>query len=226
MLACPKYLRGKWTLARGAPVPVKDRRVAAPPPLRRYGDGALALPALFRGSWIYTTVSREDAWACAVNWFVKPDGYVCCNLTSYDRQIQAYLHRLVVARRDHPDAEAFELALITKLVDHKDREKLHNTRRNLRVASQSEQNVNQTRNLDALGIVWIESRNRWRVVVKRDGKSNHVGHFRFEQQAVAARARYLRQLELCQPTPKRSEGPSPARSNSGDHAPLNGILIP
>lgn len=175
--------------------------------LRRQGDGALAIPALDRGRYRYTTVSREDVWACAVNWFVKPDGYVCCNMADPDvvrppnhvgrfrgRERQYYLHRLVHAHRESPE-NPHRASFVGITIDHKDRNTLLNTRRNLRPAARGLQNRNQTR-APYPGVNWVEDKQRFMVRVKTEGKTHHVGSFRHLNQALRARERKLRKLGL------------------------------
>ncbi len=182
------HLRGTWTTTHGVPAP-KRPHVDRPEILRRKGDGALAIPAYRLGEWFYVTVSREDAWACGFNWYVSKSGYVQRNFSNRTE----YLHRLVHSLAVYGDMFiGFEM---TSTVDHASRNPLENLRRKLRLLTHADQNRNQDRNdrTDA-GVVWDESRKRWKARHYLEGKEIHIGRFRNRSVAIAARRSYIEGL--------------------------------
>ncbi len=193
--------RGTWSVAHRAPALLAKRvRPDRPLVLRRHGDGALALPALRQDEWFYAVVSHEDDWACAWNWFVAKNGYVQRN---HNKRTE-YLHRLVMVRVLYPeefDAAGIALGDVelamesTTTVDHRNRNQLDSTRRNLRMLTQSDQNRNQGRNdRDDVGVTWDAARGRWMAIVKHLGRDHFVGRFRSRHAAIARREQVLRDL--------------------------------
>lgn len=181
--------RGTWSAAHGLPSP-KLLRPDRPLVLTRHGDGALALPAYRHGVWFYAVVSRVDAWACSFNWFVAKSGYAQRN---HDKRTE-YLHRLIMGRVTYPETPELGLEPATT-VDHRNRNQLDNTRRNLRLLTPSEQNRNQHRNdRDDIGVTWDAARSRWMAVVKHLGRDHFVGRFRSKHAAIARREQVLRDL--------------------------------
>ncbi len=185
--------RGTWSVARRIP-PLVAKRVRPDRPLilRRHGDGALALPALRLDVWHYAIVSSEDAWACAWNWFVAKNGYAQRNHQSRSE----YLHRLIMSRVLYPETPDIGMEPTTT-VDHRNRNRLHNTRRNLRMLTPGEQNRNQHRNdREEVGVIWDEERGRYMARIKHNGRDHFVGRFRSRHAAIARRAEVMRQMGL------------------------------
>lgn len=184
-------MRGTWSAAHGLPLP-KKARPDRPLILRRKADGALAIPTLRLGEWFYAFVSREDTWAASCNWFITKEGYVQRN---FNKRTE-YLHRLVHLRVAYPDDHERGFDTLV-LIDHRNRDRLDNMRRNLRPLSQGEQNRNQHRNdRDDVGVIWVEQRQRWQAHIKHQNRTIFVGRFRAKQQAIRARQRKLRELAV------------------------------
>jgi hypothetical protein len=157
----PRYcvqLRGTWRRATNLAAPKRQRGRSteeAPQVLRHRASGQLALPA-YRKGWHWVLVSREDAWAAGYAWFISKEGYVVRNLTVAGEKHgepcqlkrQRYLHREVLARVLEPPgveapSEPGPYLWQSSDVDHRNRRRLDNTRSNLRLLSQSDQNRNQ-----------------------------------------------------------------------------------
>lgn len=76
-------------------------------------------------------------------------------------------------------------------VDHKDRDKLNNTRANLRPATKSQNMANTPKRLAGAtsvyrGVAWMRSRCKWRARIKVNYKSIHLGLFESELDAARA----------------------------------------
>lgn len=77
------------------------------------------------------------------------------------------------------------------LIDHKDRNRLNNRKRNLRIATRSENGINkgiQSNNLSGVaGVSYYKSRDRWVAEIKFEGKKIWIGQFRKKEDAIVAR---------------------------------------
>lgn len=84
------------------------------------------------------------------------------------------------------------------VIDHRDRDGLNNTRRNLRYATRAQNRANSTRIKSATsssrfkGVTLIPA--RWVARIKVDGKSTKLGTFRTEEEAGEAYAAAARRL--------------------------------
>ncbi len=205
------HLRGTWQIAHRAPVP-KRLRADRPAVLKRRGDGALAIPALRLGEWVYLVVSREDTWAAGWNWFITKSGYAQRNVKAPKGSRHGgrteYLHRLVYLRKIYPaeyDADGIALGAEPILepgsgsIDHRNRRTLDNTRRNLALATMSEQVRNQHRNVrEDVGVTWDSTRGRWMATIKHLGREHFVGRFRNRHAAIARRKVVLASMGLAE----------------------------
>ena len=99
----------------------------------------------------------------------KPDGTVTTE----------QLHRFILGITD-PEI----------LVDHRDGIGLNCTRRNLRVASHSQNAANSRKRHDATsrfrGVCWHKQKQRWQARIKVNGKTLYLGKFRDETEAALA----------------------------------------
>lgn len=78
-----------------------------------------------------------------------------------------------------------------KIVDHINRNKLDNRRSNLRVCTQSENNMNRITNAvrevaKYKGAHWNKRANKWMACIKSNGKQIHLGYFKSEEDAANA----------------------------------------
>jgi hypothetical protein len=211
----PRYcvqLRGTWRRATNLAAPKRQRGRSteeAPQVLRHRASGQLALPA-YRKGWHWVLVSREDAWAAGYAWFISKEGYVVRNLTVAGEKHgepcqlkrQRYLHREVLARVLEPPgveapSEPGPYLWQSSDVDHRNRRRLDNTRSNLRLLSQSDQNRNQERNdHELVGVTWNPSKGRWHARIRHEGRELHVGYFHSAKRARMARRRRLGTLGI------------------------------
>ncbi len=130
------------------------------------------------GLRIHAIVSPQDAELVKkYKWRGSTAGYPRTG-TAYK---QLSLHSLI--------AEAMGLSLPEgSTIDHINRNKLDNTRENLRVATSSEQAINRgmpkNNTLGYKGISFIK--NVWRAQIQRGGKRRHLGSFASKEAAYAA----------------------------------------
>lgn len=121
-------------------------------------------------------------------WFYSPQGYAWAYDYSngWKNAPAQLLHRLVLA------------APLGLTVDHRDRDGLNNQRSNLRIATYSQQNLNQRLRADNTsghrGIYWEPRRNCWRVCINYQRKQIHIGQFKDKNAAIAAYQTKAREL--------------------------------
>ena len=86
-----------------------------------------------------------------------------------------------------------------KVVDHKDRNTLNNTRDNLRVTTKSKNGLNaRTRSGSKSGVPGVTFSNRdnkWRVRVPVEGVQRQIGQFLSLEEAIEARTKFIESLE-------------------------------
>jgi len=113
-------------------------------------------------------------------WRLNSDGYV--EMCGNNQVGHCYLHRLVMEMFGH------DLAGVT--VDHRDRNKLDNRRRNLRLATRRQQNMNQgrkrTNKSGFIGVAWHKRAGKWCAGIRINGKSKHLGLFADPVEAACA----------------------------------------
>jgi len=135
-------------------------------------------------SELLVEVSEEDYFTLLLlgPWFLGSRGYARTT-----RKPHEYLHHLVIKRMG---------LIITDEVDHIDRNTCNSKRTNLRLATSSEQKVNQRlRSSNTTGhkcIYWHTQRQKWYVHVQRNKKVVHVGLFATIEEAIRARDNYLK----------------------------------
>ena len=80
-----------------------------------------------------------------------------------------------------------------KVIDHINRNNLDNRLKNLRLASRSDNSRNICRGKKYIGIVKDKScKERWKAVIKHNGKSVHIGSYENEIEAAKAYDKYCR----------------------------------
>lgn len=108
----------------------------------------------------------------------KPDYYAARCLIEDGQKTTILMHRLIL---DAPD---------NVLVDHKNRDRLDNVRKNLRLCSVSQNQYNRVPNEGCAskykGVSWSKRHLKWRARIERDGKQVGLGYF--SNEADAARA--------------------------------------
>lgn len=129
------------------------------------------------GNNLFASVSEED-WSAAYaacSWFLsggRPTGYIEGKNIS--------LHAFIFNR----------MGLILKdgeTIDHKDQNPLNNKRDNLRAATQTQQNLNQTHGQFKTslyyGVHWVKQSQKWVARVHKRGRI-HLGYFECEVEAA------------------------------------------
>jgi hypothetical protein len=78
-------------------------------------------------------------------------------------------------------------------IDHINRDKLDNRIENLRLVTPSDNLRNKdSSDRENLGVYWEPSRNKYRAVYHDNGKKKHIGRFSTEEEAIKARAEFLK----------------------------------
>jgi len=92
----------------------------------------------------------------------------------FPKQKLIYMHR-VIAKRVGLD--------MSNMIDHIDRDSLNNQRKNLRTATQKQNQENR----NSKGYFWDQQNKKWRAKIKHHQKSIYLGLFDTEEEAKAAR---------------------------------------
>lgn len=113
----------------------------------------------------------EDDLIALGPWRLHIEGYV--EMGGSTRRGTCFLHKLVMQIFGH-DLAGLE-------VDHRDRNKLDNRRRNLRVATHRQNSLNRGLRSDSRtgfkGVNWHKSKSKWRAYISIDGRNIHLGYF-------------------------------------------------
>lgn len=116
----------------------------------------------------------------------RPDGYVRCQINGHS----AYLHRLVWL---------YHYGELPEFIDHINGDRSDNRIENLRASSLQENNTNlrkakRTSKSGVLGVNWHKKTNKWRVQVRLNRATIHVGYFDCIEKASAAYIAKKREL--------------------------------
>jgi hypothetical protein len=94
----------------------------------------------FKGEDIQFVIDKDDFYKIENRaWHYTSNNYISSSITLNSNRKQLYLHNLVMNRLEHPGKGA------TETVDHINRNGLDNRKENLRIISQSNQNINQSK---------------------------------------------------------------------------------
>lgn len=130
----------------------------------------------------WAKVSAADfVWLNDFRWNLLRGGY------AYRREysgggpgVVVYMHRVIMGLQSGDGRQ----------VDHMNRDKLDNRRRNLRIVLRSQQAHNMMRvgNFTSKfrGVSWDARTKRWEAYVHRGGRKFHIGRFEVEEDAAAA----------------------------------------
>jgi hypothetical protein len=123
-----------------------------------------------------TVVDDEDyAGLCEYSWQLSTKGYAFRTYHVRGRRGRSiYMHRVIASARAGPQ------------IDHVDRNKLNNTRRNLRPATNAQQQANRLSTTGRSKGTWMASADRWYARIKIGGRSRHLGCFPSEEEAARA----------------------------------------
>jgi hypothetical protein len=142
-----------------------------------------------KGKYI-TIVDDEDGDLAEFNWSTSG------NATYAERNNQGKvekLHRVIVERMIAP------LKLRSgEQVDHINMNTLDNRRKNLRVVSHSQNNMNRRRQSNDTtgykGVSWDRTKKRFMVQIRKDKKKYHLGYFNTVEEAYAAYCEKAKEL--------------------------------
>lgn len=143
-------------------------------------------------------IDECDADLADHKWYAKLEhGYRYYPVRKYKRQPKK-LHRFVAERILGRTLTADDI------IDHVDNDPLNNRRSNLRLASVSQNTMNQKRSVRNTsgykGVTWNKRCGKWQASIKRDGKNYHLGlysdpkeaHEAYKQKAIELHGEFAR----------------------------------
>lgn len=157
---------------------------------RRYPDNEIVVLGNTAEMLLYDFNNQEKARAiidaddidvvAGVRWYLRPDGYVATS--NYRGDGYRYLHSVIVGGSDS-----------RRYGDHKDGNRLNNTKDNLRVASPSQNGMNKrirsNNTSGRVGVHWSNQRHKWCAMICSYGKHKNLGYFDSFDEAVECRRR-------------------------------------
>lgn len=117
-------------------------------------------------------------------WYIDPDGYARTNVTLENgKRTMWMMHSLITNTIDNPLHMADHI--------HGNNTRLDNRKSNLRVATKSQNNINQKIRKDNSsgykGINWDKQHNKWVVRIQTNNKRVFIGRYKSLDDAIAAR---------------------------------------
>ena len=110
-------------------------------------------------------------------WSEKLDGGF---IVSKGKNSGGYLHRLIMGCTSP-----------TQMVDHINHNRADNRKSNLRIVTNSQNQMNRThtssRTSGVRGVYWHKTKNKWTASIQKDGKLHHLGLFDNKDDAIKAR---------------------------------------
>lgn len=143
---------------------------------------AVPLRRLDRSIGDWTVIDLADAWALeSYKWFKNPEGYAVRVQTKNNIRTTVFLAREILRLPRKKDGRE---------ADHRNRNKLDNRRRNLRILTKAQnlQNKNNYRGTRSQfrGVSWDEESKKWRARLQVGGVSVYLGRFSSEEDAAKA----------------------------------------
>ncbi|UQV43447.1 HNH endonuclease [Janthinobacterium lividum] len=113
-----------------------------------------------------------------LTWFKSNKGYAIASTHVDGAIVNLYMHRVI-------------LGLENDLIgDHRNGDRLDNTRANLRSCTYSQNNMNARKRGGCTsiqkGVYWCKQKSKWHARIKLDGKARHLGFFSDEVDAGKA----------------------------------------
>ena len=131
---------------------------------------------------MYRLDKRTNKWTCCNDLKHDTSGYIRIDI----KKKQYLLHRIIF--KYHNDD--FDIADIPRNnpIDHKNINKLDNRIENLRAVSNSQNNRNKNKKPNCSskykGVSWNNENNKWRVGIRINNKTKHLGYFDIEEEAA------------------------------------------
>ena len=127
----------------------------------------------------YAIVDPEDYWKLSqYNWLLYESLSKKCYAVSLQGKKNVYMHRVIM------DAPA------GKLVDHRDRDGLNNTRENLRFATPAQNCFNRVWSKKSSskyrGVSFKKKDRKWQASITYNGITKYLGSFKIEEDAARA----------------------------------------
>lgn len=108
--------------------------------VKYYGNEYTIMKIKYNDSYVYSLIDKDDyAKINEYSWHYISNAYIGHTVVVDGKRIVLYLHNIIMGRLEHPGKGA------TETVDHINRNGLDNRKENLRIISQTEQNLNQNR---------------------------------------------------------------------------------
>jgi hypothetical protein len=127
----------------------------------------------------FAIVDAEDYYQLAqFQWFISPGTNTLYAAGKRGEKRAIMMHRVIMDAPDH------------LVVDHIDHNGLNNTKANLRLCTRAQNNCNCTPNKGTTsrhkGVSWNKKMKKWRVAIKLNEKTRHIGYFENEIDAAKA----------------------------------------
>jgi hypothetical protein len=122
-------------------------------------------------------IDKRDAWVTKWKWSYHHTGYAFRNCRVAGKKRMVLMHRLIM----NAPADLY--------VDHRDGDGLNNRRTNLRLCTNSQNQMNRHVVRSASGrkgVTWNKSVQKWQASIKKDRRSYYLGCFSSLDEAEAA----------------------------------------
>jgi hypothetical protein len=146
-------------------------------PRHIYTDSGVGIvPTYKKGEIVLAKISVEDiAEASKYMWCCDSRGYPKTSTNKKERVIHSYLHRLIMKPKP------------SEQVDHINGDRLDNRRENLRIATNQQNQMARHKSISKSGYKGVHKNgNRWRAIIKKDGKTIHLGYYDTPEEASMA----------------------------------------
>ena len=125
----------------------------------------------------YAIIDDEDYQKVKNRDWYEYNRYAARMSTKYEGKRRViFMHRIIV-----PSASGY-------LIDHINRNRLDNQKENLRIATQSQNNINRKRMEEASspyrGVIWRPHAKAWKAYIKQNYKQIHLGYFSTPEEAA------------------------------------------